>query len=95
MLKSLAEGMKLKLKQSLGSILLAGALFTAVGCSASVGYRVYDPYRSDYHVWNRDEGVYYDRWVGETHRPHTDYKRLKPEDQKSYWNWRHDHDDHH
>jgi hypothetical protein len=86
--------MTLRLKQSLGSVLLAGAMWSA-GCTASVGYRVYDPYRSDYHVWNRDEGGNYDRWVVETHRPHTDYKKLKPEDQKSYWNWRHDHDDHH
>ena len=84
----------MRLRQTLGSILLAGALLS-VGCSGSVGYRVYDPYRSDYHVWNHDENGYYDRWVVETHRPHTDYKKLKKDDQRAYWNWRHDHDDHH
>ena len=31
-------------------------------------YRAYDPYYSDYHVWNNDEVVYYHRWAGEYHR---------------------------
>jgi hypothetical protein len=85
----------LRLKQSFGSFLLAAALLSAAGCSASVGYRVYDPYRSDYHVWNPNEGGYYDRWVVETHRPHTEFRKLKKNDQTEYWRWRHDHDDHH
>jgi hypothetical protein len=83
------------LRHHLKSLVLAAALLTAAGCSASVGYRVYDPYRSDYHVWNHDEGVYYDNWVAETHRPHTEFRKLKPEDQHSYFTWRHDHEDHH
>ena len=84
----------MRLKQTFGSLLLAAALLSAAACSASVGYRVYDPYRSDYHVWNHDEGAYYDRWVAETHRPHTDFRKLKPEDQHAYFSWRHDHEDH-
>ncbi|MFZ2002740.1 MAG: hypothetical protein WA239_17130 [Candidatus Sulfotelmatobacter sp.] len=30
--------------------------------------RVYDPYYSDYHVWNDDEVVYYQQWAHEYHR---------------------------
>jgi len=64
-----------------------------VGCGAEVrvGYRAYDPYRRDYHVWSADEGVYYNRWAVDTHRPNRDYRRLPKHDQQEYWKWRHDH----
>lgn len=41
-----------------------------VGCTArvGVGYRVYDPYYRDYHIWDDRETVYYNRWAGDTHR---------------------------
>jgi hypothetical protein len=57
-------------------------------------YRVYDPYYSDYHVWNDDEVVYYRQWARENHRDeHRDFRRLPPEEQKEYWTWRHSHGD--
>jgi hypothetical protein len=31
-------------------------------------HRVYDPYYSDYHVWNDDEVVYYRQWARDHHR---------------------------
>jgi hypothetical protein len=82
------------------SLLLATALAAstigAVACEHHY-YRVYDPYYSDYHVWNNDEVVYYNQWATETHHdPHADFRHLPKEDQKSYWTWRHNHDhDHH
>ena len=76
----------------LGAALASCALGTAC---AHHYYRVYDPYYSDYHVWNQDEVVYYQRWSREYHRDgHRDFRKLPPEEQKEYWNWRHNHGDH-
>jgi hypothetical protein len=81
----------------LSSLLLAVALASSVAgiaCAEHHG-RVYDPYYTDYHTWNHDEVVYYNRWVVETHRdPHRDYRHLKKDEQKEYWTWRHNHGDH-
>jgi hypothetical protein len=70
----------LHLMGSLRILLAAAALASTVaisgcaGTSVGVRYRVYDPYRSDYHVWDRDEGVYYNQWTIQTHRdPHRDF----------------------
>ena len=81
--------------------------FSAVGLAAALtagvaglacehhAYRVYDPYYTDYHQWNNDEVVYYQRWADETHHDrHRDFRKLRPEEQKEYWTWRHNHGDH-
>jgi hypothetical protein len=79
------------------SLFLAAALASSVmgiACAHHY-YRVYDPYYSDYHVWNDDEVVYYRQWATETHRdPGRDFNKLRPEEQKEYWTWRHSHADH-
>ena len=80
------------------SALMAAALALSViitGCAVHAGYRVYDPYYTDYHRWGPGEDVYYNRWVVETHRERRDFRRLKHEEQREYWNWRHSHRDHH
>ena len=83
---------------SLSSLLLAVGLASSlagIGCADHHAYRVYDPYYTDYHAWNNDEVVYYNRWAVETHRdPHVDFRKLPPGEQKEYWTWRHNHDDH-
>jgi hypothetical protein len=86
----------------LRAILLAVVFSSAVlgmGCGDHHHYRVYDSYHTDYHVWNSGEVVYYQQWSVETHRDsHRDFRRLPPEQQKEYWDWRHNHDrdhDHH
>jgi hypothetical protein len=71
------------------------ALFTA-GCA----HRYYDPYHNDYHRWDAHERVYYQQWTTENHvDAHRDYRHLSKEDQKRYWDWRHnnehDHDHDH
>jgi hypothetical protein len=79
----------------LSTLLLAGAIAAPAmisGCAAHAEYRVYDPYHSDYHAWNHDEVVYYGQWETETHRQHVDYKKRKGDEQKEYWDWRHQHD---
>ena len=70
---------------------LLGALLLG-GCAH--GYRVYDAYDGNYHQWDRHEDVYYHQWAHENHHDRQDYKHLKPDDQKRYWEWRHNHNDH-
>lgn len=83
-----------RLSQNLMSAVFALALVSPAiitGCSArvSTGYRVYDPGYNDYHVWDNNEGVFYSRWEGETHRGHVDFKKRPAREQKEYWTWRH------
>jgi hypothetical protein len=82
----------------LSSLLLATAVASsvgAIGCEHHY-YRVYDPYYTDYHVWNDEEVRYYNQWAIETHRdPHADFRKLPADQQKEYWTWRHNHGDHH
>ena len=79
------------------SLLLAGVLASSlagVACEHHY-YRVYDPYYTDYHVWNNDEIVYYHRWADETHHDRDrDFRKISKEEQKEYWTWRHNHGDH-
>jgi hypothetical protein len=77
------------------STLLALPLLFAcmVGCSAQVGYRTYDPYYHDYHVWSDAEGPYYNAWIVETGHRRVDYGHLNRHDREQYWRWRHDHND--
>ena len=73
----------------LGCALFATTLLA--GCAAHVraGYRVYDPYYADYHVWGPGEDVYYHRWLGERHYDYDDFRRMPAERQHEYWTWRH------
>lgn len=78
------------------SLFLAGALLTQVvmsGCVArvGVGYNARDRYHNDYHRWDDNEIRFYSQWNVETHRPSgREYRRLKRDEQREYWNWRHD-----
>lgn len=74
--------------------LLGGLALTGCAAHVGVGYRVYDPYYGDYHVWDDPEAGYYNTWIVETHRPHREYRRLSRRDRREYWNWRHSHGAH-
>lgn len=84
------------------SMLLATAMMlplATAGCAHR--YYVDDPYYHDRHRWDSNEQAYYHQWVVENHMDaHRDYQHLSKEDQKSYWDWRHnpdrdhDHDKH-
>lgn len=78
------------------TLALGSATLTA-GCAvhAGIGYRVYDPYYSDYHTWDQPEIGYYNQWTVETHRPHVEYRKLRKQDQREYWTWRHERSNHH
>ena len=78
------------------ALLLAATLISTVmttGCAARASYRVYDPYYEDYHHWDNDESTFYLHWEGETHREHRDFDKRDKDEQKEYWNWRHNHSD--
>ena len=48
------------IRGAMSSLVLAGAmLFSVAGvaCGGHHAYRVYDPYYTDYHQWNRDEDL--------------------------------------
>ena len=81
----------------LRSLCLAAALASTVAGAACAGpHRYYDPYYSDYQVWDHNEVVFYNQWATETHRdPHRDFRRLNDSEKKEYWTWRHNHGDHH
>lgn len=81
-----------RLRSFLMALALGSAMLSA-GCAvhAGVGYRVYDPYYSDYHVWDQPEIGYYNQWITETHHPHVEYRKLGRTDQREYWRWRHEH----
>ena len=87
----------LNTKRYLHSFLLAASLAAPViltGCAArvGVGYRVNDPYYHDNHVWDDHERVFYNQWAVETHRDsHRDFRKMKHDEQKEYWDWRHKH----
>jgi hypothetical protein len=65
--------------------------FANSGCAARV--RVYDEYHCDYHTWDGNEDAKYRSHWNERHQPYRDYNPLNMDEQKDYWNWRHDHSD--
>jgi hypothetical protein len=67
------------------TILLAAPILTT-GCAHHARY--HDPYYHDYHPV-AGEDVYYGRWEAETHHDHVDLNRRGPDEQKQYWDWRH------
>jgi protein-tyrosine phosphatase len=75
------------------ALLLATALASSIviaGCSEHNTYHVYDPYHNDYHRWDDHESGLYVQWEHETHRDHRDLDKRDANEQKEYWNWRHE-----
>ncbi|MEA2722920.1 MAG: hypothetical protein QOH59_691 [Gemmatimonadales bacterium] len=71
-------------------MLSATALASAAATTACAGGGVvYDPYRHDYHRWNRGEDRLYRRWEVQGHRGHLDFQRRSAGEQSAYWGWRH------
>lgn len=85
-----------RIQRILGSAFLGAVLLISIasaGCAGRV--RVYDADHSDYHNWNHDEDVRYRAYLNEHHEGYRDYNKLNKDQQKDYWNWRHDHPDNH
>ena len=83
-----------RITRFVGSLFLAGVLIAPValsGCSARVG--VYDEWHGDHHRWDDHEEVVYRGYLTENHRDYKPYRQLNKNDQKGYWDWRHNHSD--
>jgi hypothetical protein len=79
----------------IGRSCLVACLFAVVAASGCAGrVRVYDNYHSDWHRWDGYENQEYHAYWNERHERYRDYKRLNKDEQRNYWSWRHDHDNH-
>ena len=76
----------------LASALLAPAVLS-IGCAARV--RVYDQYHGDWHQWNGNEDRAYRSYLNDHHEQYRDFGKQSADEQRDYWNWRHDHPDQH
>jgi heat shock protein HspQ len=63
----------------------------AGGCATRVGY--YDRDHHVYHYWNENEDRAYRSYLAERHEDYREFSRLADDEQRSYWQWRHDHAD--
>ena len=82
----------------LNSLVLGAALLTPLSivstARADDHHGVYrDDEHHDQHEWNDREDRAYRIWVKEQHRKYRDFAKLKAEDQRAYWAWRHNHSD--
>jgi hypothetical protein len=53
----------------------------------------HDKKNNDDHQWNDHEDQAYKIYVKDNHRKSVEFTKLKPNDQQTYWNWRHQHSD--
>jgi hypothetical protein len=59
---------------------------------AAVVIRVYDPYRHDYHRWDRAEQVRYREYLRERQHSYVAYEHQRAAQRLAYWHWRHEHE---
>jgi hypothetical protein len=91
--------------RSLISLVLAAALAAPVAVMATSddkdknhdkkdenNQRYYDKKHKDYHTWDNNEGVAYQRYQNQ-HREKRAFIQLNTRQQNSYWNWRHNNPD--
>jgi hypothetical protein len=57
---------------------------------ATITSRTYDPYRRDYHVWDRREARAYRAYLAERHLAYVRYERQRLAQRRAYWRWRHE-----
>jgi hypothetical protein len=62
---------------------------------AKVQIRIYDRTHKDYHNWDEHENEAWRLYLSNSHKQYHEYQRANRREQEEYWNWRHDHDDHH
>ena len=82
----------------LGRLLLGMALVTPVTLQADHEVKVkvkryYDRDAKDWHEWNEREERAYRRYLEEKHMERADWARLRREQQREYWLWRHRNND--
>jgi hypothetical protein len=56
--------------------------------------RYYDRDRKEYHSWDDREDSAYRKWMTkERHATYRPFAKLKANEQREYWKWRHEHPD--
>jgi len=53
--------------------------------TVTITARTYDPYRRDYHVWDRREERPYRAYLAERHRAYVMYQRQRLAQRRAYW----------
>jgi hypothetical protein len=72
------------------SMLMMAGVLTTSGIVAGCAHH----YRENDSVsvtWSDREEPYYERWEHETHRDHHGWGDRSADEQRSYWEWRHNH----
>jgi hypothetical protein len=82
------------MKRFVASLVLSASLFAPM-VALGEEHRYYDRDRRDWHAWNDNENRAYRHWLMEERRErrYREYRRLKAEQQRAYWRWRHEHGD--
>lgn len=78
-------------KKTFTTLALTAAI--ALPAFTQVSVRIYDPHRRDYHRWDDREARAYRAYWAERHREaeYREYARLRRQEQRDYWVWRHNH----
>jgi hypothetical protein len=75
----------------LAAVLIAPVVTTSCGTTTTSAPVVYDTAHGDNHKWDDHEETVYKGWLSDNHKEYRPIKEAPPEDQKSYWDWRHGH----
>jgi hypothetical protein len=78
----------------LSAALVAPVAITANAAPQSVSVRVYDRDHKDYHNWDDRETKSYQTFRQEHPKYKVTFGKNKRSEQRTYWNWRHEHPDH-
>jgi hypothetical protein len=81
-----------------GGLLLSAALIAPLTARADDRdhheRRYYDRDGRDYHQWNGDEDRAYRAYLQEQHREYLEFHRVRRDQQREYFRWRHVHPNH-
>ena len=78
----------------LSAALVAPVAITAKPAPQSFSVKVYDRDHKDYHNWDDHEAKSYETFRGDHPKYNVTFGKTKHSQQKTYWNWRHEHPDH-
>jgi hypothetical protein len=83
----------------ISSLLLTAAFAAPLAVTVSaapqrVSVRVYDRDHKDYHNWDDREAKSYETFRGEHPKYNVTFGKTRRNEQRTYWNWRHEHPDH-
>ena len=80
----------------LSGFLFGAAFLAPVAMTADDDHerRYYDREGRDYHAYNNQEDRAYRAYLREQHRDYREFRKVKRDQQRQYFRWRHEHPDH-